>query len=386
MRARPIVACVFGTRPEAIKMAPVVAALRREPRVRTRVIVTAQHRDMLDDVLRVFRIRPDLDLDIMRPAQSLTDVTVRGFQGLERAFQRLRPDLVLVHGDTTTTLVAGLSAFYQRIPVGHVEAGLRTYDYDHPFPEEMNRRLADALATLHFAPTATSRRALLAERIPPKSVFVTGNTVIDALLTVAGRPHAFSAAGGVGRALKAARGRRIILVTAHRRESWGAPFAGICRALARIASRGDAAVIYPVHPNPNVRRPARAILGRARNVHLLPPLDYPDLVHLMKRAHLVLTDSGGLQEEAPSLGKPVLVMREVTERPEAVRAGTARVVGTREDRIVRETARLLDDDRAWRAMAERVNPYGDGRAAARTVQVILHHFGLRRTRPPDFHP
>ncbi len=364
---------VFGTRPEAIKMAPVVKALADAPGVDSRVCVTAQHRDMLDQVLALFDIRPDIDLDIMKASQGLTHITSAVLRGMERALEEIQPDRVLVHGDTTTTFAASLAAFYKKIPVGHVEAGLRTGDIYAPWPEEMNRKLTDAIADKLFAPTETARRHLLAEGVADERITVTGNTVIDALLDVVGRLKRDKSLKNAA----AARfdfldpGRRLILVTGHRRESFGQGFEDICEALGALADRGDVDIVYPVHLNPNVREPVERILGAHDRIHLIEPLDYLPFVHLMDRADLIVTDSGGVQEEAPSLGKPVLVMRAVTERPEAVEAGTVKLVGTDKDAIVAESARLLDDAEAHAAMSRAHNPYGDGRAAERIVEEIL---------------
>jgi UDP-N-acetylglucosamine 2-epimerase (non-hydrolysing) len=360
---------VFGTRPEAIKMAPVIASLEAEaPVIRTRVAVTAQHREMLDQVLSLYGIVPDHDLNIMRPRQTLTQVTLRTLERLGRLIEAERPDLVLVQGDTTTTFAAALAAFYRRVPVGHVEAGLRTYDRDRPYPEEMNRRLTSHLADWHYAPTDGARRALIAEGIPTSRIRITGNTVIDAVLAVAAKPITRSSVPD----WRPDPARRLILVTAHRRENFGAPLEEICRALLALTDRyPDLDVIVPVHPNPSVRGTVRSLLGGRRCVHLVPPLDYHPFVALMTHATLILTDSGGIQEEAPSLGKPVLVLREVTERPEAVEAGTVELVGTSRRRIVSAARRLLDDPRAYRRMARRVNPYGDGKASGRITRHIL---------------
>jgi UDP-N-acetylglucosamine 2-epimerase (non-hydrolysing) len=373
---------IFGTRPEAIKMAPVVQELKRCPQIETRVCVTAQHRQMLDQVLNIFGIIPDIDLNLMRPDQSLAELTAAIFIGLDPLLAECRPDWTLVQGDTTTVMAAALACFYRHIRVGHVEAGLRTNDKWRPFPEEINRRMASVVADLHFAPTEWARQNLLRERIPAESIIVTGNTVIDALHYVADLPETpdvealFSKIG-----LKSNKDRndleadqpKLVLVTAHRRENFGAPLANICSALRFLAETyGEAIrIVYPVHLNPNVREPVHALLGGIPNITLLPPLDYLPMVHLMKRARVVLTDSGGLQEEAPSLGVPVLVMRDVTERPEGVEAGTVRLVGTDKERIIAETRRLIDDDRAHRQMAQAINPYGDGKAAGRIVQALL---------------
>jgi UDP-N-acetylglucosamine 2-epimerase (non-hydrolysing) len=385
MGVRKNIFCVFGTRPEAIKMVPVVLALRERPKeFRCKVLVTAQHRGMLDQVLDLFRVKSDYDLDIMRDGQTLTDVTTRALQKLEPIFKKDRPDLVLVHGDTTTTLAAALASYYQKIPVGHVEAGLRSGDMLNPYPEEANRRLGDALCSLHFAPTASSKKNLRKENISPKGIFVTGNTGIDALKIGVARVErgAFPKPSAKLRAIAA---NPFILMTAHRRENFGKPMRDICGAVRRVArARPDVHFVYPVHPNPNVAGPVKELLSGLANVHLLKPLDYGDMLYLMRKARLVLTDSGGLQEEAPSLGKPVLVMRRVTERPEAVKAGTVQVIGTDQARLEKSINRLLDDKTLYRRMAEAVNPYGDGRAAERTVEAIRHYFRFRNTRPSEF--
>ncbi len=368
---------VFGTRPEAIKMAPVVLALAAAAGIESRVCVTGQHRAMLDQVLALFDIAPDHDLAVMQANQGLTDITTAVLKGLDPVLADLRPDRVLVHGDTTTSFAASLAAFYRRIPVGHVEAGLRTGNIYAPWPEEMNRRLADAIADLHFAPTERARANLLAEGAAADRVVVTGNTVIDALLRVVDRiRHDAPLRQGLDRRFDfLASGCRpdqpkLILVTGHRRENFGDGFERICRSLARLAERADVEILYPVHLNPNVQGPVMRILGQRPRIHLIDPVDYLAFVYLMDRAHLIITDSGGIQEEAPSLGKPVLVMRETTERPEAVEAGTVRLVGTDEDLIVREAERLLDDTEAYAAMARAHNPYGDGRAAERIVATL----------------
>ena len=366
---------VFGTRPEAIKMAPVVRALEAAPGIDGRVCVTAQHRDMLDQVLELFELEPHHDLDLMKPGQDLTDVTCRVLQGLRSVLAEEKPDLVLVHGDTTTTFAATLASFYARVPVGHVEAGLRTHDLYAPFPEEANRVLADRLCAMFFAPTERSRDNLLAEGCDAERVFVSGNTVIDALLWVRDRMVArpmSEFADVYGSALDAlATDAPVVLVTGHRRESFGEGFENICRALKTLASKfSDTHFVYPVHLNPNVQRPVRAHLEGLDNVHLLAPLDYAPFVRLMDRSTLVLTDSGGIQEEAPSLGKPVLVMRDVTERPEGVAAGTVQLVGTDFDRIVGEVSRLLEDGTHYDSMSRAHNPYGDGLASERIVAAI----------------
>lgn len=364
---------VFGTRPEAIKMAPVVAALAAEESIDVRVCVTAQHREMLDQVLALFGIRPDFDLDLMKPGQDLTDITCGVLSGLRKVFADYRPDRVLVHGDTSTTMAASIAAFYHRVPVGHVEAGLRTGNLYAPWPEEANRKVTGVFADLHFAPTEGSRDNLLREGVDPASIRITGNTVIDALLDVA---HRLDVDEGL-RSSCAEQfpflddARRLVLVTGHRRENFGEGFERICRGLAEIARRDDVQVVYPVHLNPNVRKPVNAILAGIDNVHLIEPLDYLPFVYLMKNASIIITDSGGVQEEAPSLGKPVLVMREVTERPEAVSAGTVRLIGTDTARMVKETRRLLDDPAEYERMSKAHNPYGDGKAAERIVKTLM---------------
>ncbi len=360
----------FGTRPEAIKLAPVIRELRaHSEHFEVRVCVSAQHRDMLDQVLDFFDIRPDFDCNIMRADQSLFDITVNALKGLQPILCDFRPDWLVVQGDTTSTFVGALAAFYQRARVAHVEAGLRSFRKDAPFPEEMNRVLTGRLADLHFAPTEGARKNLRREATPDEDIFVVGNSGIDALLWCRDRvsstpPNAFPS-------LKAVPFERpILLVTAHRRESFGEPFESICRALREIAQREEVTLVYPVHRNPNVRRPVFENLGDLANVHLLDPVDYPTLVRLMDRSRLILTDSGGIQEEAPSLGKPVLVLREVTERVEGIEAGTARLVGTDPQRIVSETRRLLHDPHAYEAMARAVNPYGDGRTSRRIREIL----------------
>jgi UDP-N-acetylglucosamine 2-epimerase (non-hydrolysing) len=368
--AEPLrVLSVFGTRPEAIKMAPVVQQLGRTPAVLSRVCITAQHREMLDQVLELFELRPDYDLDLMQPDQPLNELTAAVFSGLEPVLRGFGPDWVLVQGDTTTVMAAGLSAYYHRVRVGHVEAGLRTGDKWQPFPEEINRKVLGAVADLHFAPTEWARSNLLREGVPGAAIRVTGNPVIDALRQVLRHPYDLEAGPLRGRL----DGRRLLLVTAHRRENFGAPLQRIFRALRRIAQDLESLVqlVYPVHMNPNVHGPAHELLGGISNIHLVPPLDYLPMAHLMKRAYLVLTDSGGLQEEAPAVGTPVLVLREVTERPEALEAGTALLVGTDEQRIYAETKRLLENPSAQAAMARASNPYGDGHAAERIVAGLL---------------
>jgi UDP-N-acetylglucosamine 2-epimerase (non-hydrolysing) len=353
-------------------MAPVVRALAKEPGLESRVCVTAQHRQMLDQVLKLFAITPDYDLNLMRAGQDLTDITVQVLLGLREVLAEAKPDLVLVHGDTTTTCAASLAAFYQRIPVGHVEAGLRTGDIYAPWPEEMNRRVTGRIAEWHFAPTERARESLLREGVPTDRIRVTGNTVIDALLDVAQRLREDDGLKPemAERFAYLDPRRRLILVTGHRRENFGGGFERVCQALGTLADRPDVEIVYPVHLNPNVQEPVRRILAGRANVHLIEPLDYLPFVALMDRADLLITDSGGVQEEAPSLGKPVLVMRETTERPEAVEAGTVRLVGTDSALIVREATRLLDDPDAYLRMARAHNPYGDGQAARRIVDFL----------------
>jgi UDP-N-acetylglucosamine 2-epimerase len=365
---------IFGTRPEAIKMAPVIKELSMYPdHIDSRVCVTAQHRQMLDQVLELFGIVPGYDLDIMKPGQELTDVTCNVLQGVAPILEEFRPDVVLVHGDTTTTMAASLAAYYRKIVVGHVEAGLRTGNIYSPWPEEMNRRLAGAIATWHFAPTERAKENLLREGIATEAITVTGNTVIDALLDVVGRIRNDSDLQSrmEERFSYLDRAKRLILVTGHRRENFGDGFENICQALRSIAeAHDDVEILYPVHLNPNVQEPVRRLLGGVGRIHLIEPQDYLPFVYLMDRSYLIITDSGGVQEEAPSLGKPVLVMRETTERPEAVEAGTARLVGARSENIVRAATELLKDRVAYQKMTLTHNPYGDGRAAQRIREVV----------------
>lgn len=356
---------VFGTRPEAIKMAPVVTELRRRG-VEQLVCVTAQHREMLDQVNALFGIRADIDLDLMRPGQRLEDLTARILVAMGEVLQREKPDLVLVHGDTTTAFATALAAFYRDMPVGHVEAGLRTYNRHQPFPEETNRAFIGHMGTLHFAPTPRARDNLLSERVAPEGILVTGNTSIDALLHMSARVRPEDAP------VRVPAGRRAILLTAHRRESFGAPMEEAFQALRRIVERlPDVELVYPVHPNPHVLEPAHRLLGGHARIHLIEPQPYLAFVALMKQAELIITDSGGIQEEAPSLGKPVLVLRDVTERPEAVEAGTVRLVGTHAERIEQAIATLLHDGEERERMTRAINPYGDGHAATRIVSRLL---------------
>ena len=362
---------IFGTRPEAIKMAPVVKELSNHAtRVRSVVCVVAQHREMLDQVLSLFEIKPDYDLNLMRPNQTLAQLTAKLFTGLDEVVTEVNPDWVLAQGDTTTVFVAAMIAFYRQVAFGHVEAGLRTGDRQRPFPEEINRCIADMAASLYFAPTENARQALLREGCPQRDIHVTGNTVVDALNDIATRPYDWTSGPLSGLPLD----RRLVLITAHRREIFGQPFKELCQAIRDLAgmfAKEEVHFIYPVHLNPNVQRPVRETLSGLSNVSLLEPLDYLSLIHLMKRSTLILTDSGGIQEEAPSLRVPALVMRDATERPEGVEAGVVRLVGTQRCRIVKEAERLLRDPVARERMATGVNPYGDGKAAARIVSILL---------------
>ncbi|WP_082389913.1 non-hydrolyzing UDP-N-acetylglucosamine 2-epimerase [Ornatilinea apprima] len=364
---------IFGTRPEAVKMAPVVKQLEAHPEIESRVCVTAQHRQMLDQVLDLFAIQPDIDLNLMRENQSLAGLTSEILIHLEPVLKDLKPDWVLVQGDTTTVMTAALLCYYNRIKVGHVEAGLRTGDKWQPFPEEVNRRIASVVTDLHFAPTEHSRQNLLREGVADELIVVTGNPVIDALQEITRRPAPQMVASLLADKGIGAGGKQLILVTAHRRENFGQPIRDICAALKTLANRyrGQVELVYPVHLNPNIKDVVSRELGAVENITLLPPLDYLPLVHLMKQSKLVLTDSGGIQEEATSMGIPTLVLREVTERPEGVDAGVLRLVGTDPDRIVSETRRLLEDEAAYTAMSQAKNPFGDGRAAEKIVQAIV---------------
>lgn len=365
---------LFGTRPEAIKLCPVLRHLQADPdQFDVKVCVTAQHRQMLDQVLAAFDVRPDVDLDLMLPGQTLFQSSSRMLAALEPVFADLKPDLAIVQGDTTTTLCGALGAFYARVPIGHVEAGLRTWDLAQPFPEEMNRVLTGRLADLHFAATPWARENLLRESVPSERIEVTGNSGIDAVLFVRDGLEAGTLSSGVDWSYLDP-SRHLIVVTAHRRESFGAGFENICRAIARLAARPDVQIVYPVHPNPNVQDPVNRLLAGLPNVHLIAPLDYIPFVDLMRRAHLLITDSGGVQEEGPSLGKPILVLREKTERPEAVEAGTVKLVGTDEARIVHEAESLLDNPALYAAMTRVHNPYGDGHASARIATAIRSFF------------
>ncbi|SEJ26085.1 UDP-N-acetylglucosamine 2-epimerase (non-hydrolysing) [Pseudomonas linyingensis] len=375
--------CVFGTRPEAIKMAPLALALAADERFDAKVCVTGQHREMLDQVLDLFAIQPDFDLNIMKPGQDLTDISTAILQGMKSVFAEFKPDIVLVHGDTATTFAASLAAYYQQIPVAHVEAGLRTGNLYSPWPEEANRKLTGALANLHFAPTSNSLQNLLNEGIAHDNIVVTGNTVIDALLDVVKRldqdQELYAKAAAPAAFLDPS--RKLILVTGHRRESFGGGFERICQALMEVAQQHpDVDIVYPVHLNPNVREPVNRLLSGISNIHLIEPLDYLPFVHLMSRAHIILTDSGGIQEEAPSLGKPVLVMRDTTERPEAVSAGTVKLVGTEVKTIIRELSSLLLDSHVYRTMSVAHNPYGDGNACNRIIEEIYKKHSKEKTK------
>lgn len=375
---------VFGTRPEAIKMAPLVKALEATEEIHSIVCVTAQHREMLDQVLEVFDIQPDYDLDIMKSKQTLTDITIRALKGLEEVMEDAKPDLVLVHGDTSTTFVGALAAFYQKIKIGHVEAGLRTFDKYQPFPEEMNRKLTGSLADFHFSPTQLAKEHLLAEGISEDIIYITGNTAIDALGLTIEEEYTFKET--LLNTIPFTE-RKVITMTAHRRENLGQPLENICRAVARIVEEyEEIEVVYAVHKNPVVRETVNQYLGNHPRIHLLDPLDMKDMHNLLQRSYLVLTDSGGLQEEVPSMGKPVLVLRNVTERPEGVKAGTLKLVGIEEEAIYKMTKKLLDEEEAYQEMAQAVNPFGDGKASRRIVDAILHAFGRVKEKPADFHP
>ena len=376
---------VFGTRPEAIKMCPLVLEMQKYPDfIEPIVAVTAQHREMLDQVLQLFAIKPDYDLNIMTAGQTLYDVTGRALAGLKDVLAEAQPDMVLVHGDTTTTFVGALASFYAQIPVCHVEAGLRTGNKFSPYPEEMNRKLTGAIADIHFAPTSTSKNNLLKENIDPAAIVVTGNTVIDALQTTVKADYRFTDSG-LQKAL--AGGKRLILVTTHRRENLGEPMRHVYQALRKVLeNHPDVEAIFPVHKNPKVREIVDEELGKLAQVHLIEPLDYEPFANLMAKVDIVLTDSGGIQEEAPALGKPVLVLRDTTERPEAVDAGTVKLVGTAYDDVLRETSLLLDDSKYYQSMAEAANPYGDGRACERIIRKILHENGYDIKILSEFSP
>ncbi|WP_109806121.1 non-hydrolyzing UDP-N-acetylglucosamine 2-epimerase [Sphingosinithalassobacter portus] len=371
----PTVLLIFGTRPEAIKLFPVANALMRHRGLRVRTCVTAQHRGLLDQVLDIAGLRPDIDLNVMQPGQNLDQLTARLLTGLGDVLDAERPDRVIVQGDTATAMVGALTAYYRKIPVSHVEAGLRSGDIYHPWPEEVNRRMIAPIADQHFAPTQTAADALRRENIDPATIHVTGNTVIDALHATRDRIAADpSLAAGLDPLAARFAGKRIILVTTHRRENFGGGMEAIAHAIASIADREDVALIFPVHPNPNVVSVMDAVLGDRPNIARIDPLDYPHFIRALDMAHIVLTDSGGVQEEAPALGKPVLVMRETTERPEGVEAGTARLVGTDKDRIISESSTLLDDETAYSAMARAHNPFGDGQASERITRLVVGSF------------
>jgi UDP-N-acetylglucosamine 2-epimerase len=373
---------VFGTRPDAVKMAPLVKELEKYINIEPKVCVTAQHRQMLDQVLDIFQIKPDYDLDIMQDRQTLEQITVKAFEGMSTVLGKEMPDILLVHGDTSTCFISALAAFYKKIAVGHVEAGLRTYDKYSPFPEEMNRKLAGSLADLHFAPTPTNRQNLLAEAVKAEKIYVTGNTVIDAMKTTVKKDYIFQ-----NNILNKTdfTGKRIIAVTAHRRENLGKPLENICLALKDLADGyEDLDIIYAVHLNPAVRETAFGILGSHSRVKLIDPLDLEDMHNLIDRSFMVMTDSGGLQEEAPSLGKPVLVLRNETERPEAVKAGTVKLAGTARETIYQLASQLLDDKQEYDIMAKAVNPYGDGNASKRIVEAILYEYGYYEKKPTEF--
>ena len=373
---------IFGTRPEAIKMAPLVKKLQETEEIDSVLCVTAQHRQMLDMVLDLFELKPDYDLDIMEHGQSISDITVKVLKGMENILQEVRPDIVLVHGDTSTTFVGALAAFYQQIPVGHVEAGLRSGNIYSPYPEEMNRKLTTNLASLYFAPTTGNYDNLIKENITSEKIFITGNTVIDALLQVVKEEYVFDnpLLNGIDY-----RNKKVIVMTCHRRENWGEPMENIFKAVVDIKERHkDVEIIFPVHLNPKIRELAKDIMGNMEGVHLIEPLDYEPFVNLLNKAHLILTDSGGIQEEAPALGKPILVLREETERPEAVGAGTVKIVGVDRDKIIKEVEELLSNPKSYSQMANATNPYGDGRACERIVDALKYHFKITDDRPEAF--
>lgn len=378
--ARIKVLSIFGTRPEAVKMAPLVKKLEEEPLVESYVCVTAQHREMLDQVLEIFDIKPDYDLNIMQQRQDLATITVKALEGLYQIIKELRPDIVLVHGDTSTTLAGALAAFYNKVPVGHVEAGLRTYDKYSPYPEEINRTLTGDIAEMHFAPTIKNKENLIKENIT-EGIYVTGNTVIDAIRYTVKHNYVFKSS--CLRNIDFSKGR-YILMTAHRRENLGKPLENICRAAKKLVEDfNDVKIIYPVHLNPDVRETVNSILANTKRIYLIDPVDVEDMHNLIARCYMVMTDSGGLQEEAPSLGKPVLVLRTETERPEAIEAGTVKLAGVIEDDIYNMASELLTNKNVYKKMAKAVNPYGDGKASERIVQAILYRFGLRK-KPEEF--
>ena len=371
---------VFGTRPEAIKMAPLIKELEKNPQIESIVAVTAQHREMLDQVLKIFDIKPDYDLNIMKQGQTLSQITTRALTGLEDVIKEAKPDVVLVHGDTSTTFAGALAAFYCQTKIGHVEAGLRTYDKYSPWPEEMNRKLTGQMADFHFSPTIANKNNLLKENVSQNDIYITGNTVIDALKTTVRADYVF-----VDETLNKLdyKNKKVILMTAHRRENLGKPLENICNAVKEIVNtHADVEVVYPMHMNPKVRETANSILGNLNRVHLIEPLDVEDMHNAMDRCYMVMTDSGGLQEEAPSLGKPVIVLRTETERPEAVHAGTVLMGGVETDNIIKYANMLLDDETAYKKIAQTANPYGDGKASKRIVQAILYAFG-KGEKPAD---
>jgi UDP-N-acetylglucosamine 2-epimerase len=375
---------IFGTRPDAVKMAPLVNELRKYEEIDSIVCVTAQHRSMLDQILNIFKIDPHYDLNIMKERQSLEDITIRALEGLGKVLEETRPDIVLVHGDTTTCFVGSLAAFYKKIAVGHVEAGLRTFDKYSPYPEEMNRRLTGVMSDIHFAPTVTNKQNLINEGVGQDNIFITGNTVIDALNTTIRKDYVFQNSILQNIDFK---NSRVLTVTAHRRENLGTPLTNICKALLQIAEKyRTVEIVYAVHLNPVVQGTARSILGNHDRIHLVDPLELEDMHNLMDRSYFILTDSGGIQEEAPALGKPVLVLRNETERPEAVESGTVKVVGTSQNKIFNGACQLLDNDLEYSKMAKAVNPYGDGRASERIAKALLYKFGITDSRPEDFIP
>jgi len=376
------VAIIFGTRPDAIKMVPLVKELKSNPNIETIVCVTAQHRQMLDQVLNIFDVVPDYDLNIMQSRQTLEHITTRSLEGLSAVFEEIKPDVVLVHGDTTTCFAASLAAFYKKVKVGHVEAGLRTFDKYYPYPEEMNRRLTGVIADFHFCPTPANKANLLREGVSEKTIYITGNTVIDALKTTVRKDYIFK-----NEVLKDFdfKNKRVLTVEAHRRENLGTPLENICQAVRTIAnSFDDVEIIYPVHLNPAVRETVEKVLGNHAKIHLIDPIDVQDMHNLIDRSYMILTDSGGLQEEAPSLGKPVLVLRNETERPEAVKADTVALAGTDKENIISLASKLLNNTEEYSKMSKAVNPYGDGNASQRIVQALLYEFGFTDVKPKDF--
>ncbi|TAF13987.1 MAG: UDP-N-acetylglucosamine 2-epimerase (non-hydrolyzing) [Alphaproteobacteria bacterium] len=374
MTHKPKILSVFGTRPEAIKMAPIVGRLKFCDEFESRVCVTAQHREMLDQVLTLFEIKPHFDLNLMRPGQALNELTASAIEQVGKVLTDYRPDILLVNGDTNTTMAATLAAYHLKIPVGHVEAGLRTGDIYSPWPEEINRKIVGTIATMHFAPTERAKANLIAENVSPNAIFVTGNTVVDSLLdTVRILNERVALSEEINSKFSFLSEKKIILVTGHRRESFGDGFNNICEALSIISKRGDVQIVYPVHPNPNIRDFVYKKLSGRKNIHLIDPLDYLPFIELMRRSYLIMTDSGGIQEEAPSLGKPVLVMRSVTERPEAIAAGTVKLVGTNADILISEVEKLLDCEEIYTKMSKAHNPYGDGKSAERIVAAVRTH-------------